>query len=136
MKKILVAVDGSPTSLNALKMALDLGRALGAAVSLIQVTRSVSATPALPPLPGLQEAELAAGAKILKEANELAGGAALETLNLLGSPAELIADQAVEKDFDLVAVGNKGKGAVSRVLLGSVADRLTHICKRPLLVVR
>jgi nucleotide-binding universal stress UspA family protein len=136
MKKILVAVDGSPTSLNALKMALDLGRALGAAVSLIHVTRSVIATPALPPLPGLQEAELAAGAKILKEANELAGGAALETLNLLGSPAELIADQAVEKDFDLVAVGNKGKGAVSRVLLGSVADRLTHICKRPLLVVR
>ena len=41
-----------------------------------------------------------------------------------------------EGGFDLVVVGSKGRGAVSRVLIGSVTDRLVHICKRPILVVR
>jgi nucleotide-binding universal stress UspA family protein len=63
-------------------------------------------------------------------------GAATASRNLLGAPAETIADLAMDEGFDLVVVGNKGRGAVSRVLLGSVADRLTHICKRPVLVVR
>jgi len=34
-----------------------------------------------------------------------------------------------------VVVGSRGRGAVTRVLLGSVADRLVHICKIPVLVV-
>ncbi len=35
-----------------------------------------------------------------------------------------------------VVVGAKGHNMASRVLLGSVADRLTHICSKPVTVVR
>lgn len=138
MKKILAAVDGSIPSIHAAKKALELAQALGGSLTLIHVTPSVIApgdTP-LTPMLDLEQAELAQGAEILKNVAGVLEGVPVATLNLLGSPAEVIADTALDQGYDLVVVGNKGRGAVSRVLLGSVADRLTHICKRPLLVVR
>jgi nucleotide-binding universal stress UspA family protein len=137
MKKILAAVDGSLPSIHAAKMALELAQATGASLTLIHVTPSVilPGDVMLTPMPNLREAELAYGAGILKDVTGVLNGK-VESLNLLGSPAEVIADTAMDEGFDLVVVGNKGRGAVSRVLLGSIADRLTHICKRPVLVVR
>jgi nucleotide-binding universal stress UspA family protein len=55
---------------------------------------------------------------------------------LTGSPAEAIADLALEEHVWGVAIGAKGHGALGRVLLGSTADRLVHICHKPVLVVR
>lgn len=138
MKKILAAVDGSIPSIHAAKKALELAKALGGSLTLIHVTPSVIASGDTPltPMLSLEQAELAQGAEILKNVAGVLEGMPLATLNLLGSPAEVIADTALDQGYDLVVVGNKGRGAVSRVLLGSVADRLTHICKRPLLVVR
>jgi nucleotide-binding universal stress UspA family protein len=135
MKKILVAVDGSPASVLAARTAQQLASAMGAAVTLVHVTPSVYGDAKKSALPEIAEAELAVGAKVLAEVNaEL--GASLPALNLCGTPAEVIAQTAKDQAFDLVVVGNKGRGAVSRVLLGSVADRLTHIADRPVLIVR
>lgn len=138
MKKILVAVDGSIPSLKAARMAIELGAATGAAITLVHVTPSVvTVSPSIfTPLPQIRDAELALGARVLAEVQRALEAPNLPVQNLLGSPAETIADTALEQDFDLVVVGHKGKGAISRVLLGSVADRLTHICQRPVLVVR
>jgi nucleotide-binding universal stress UspA family protein len=138
MKKILAAVDGSIPSIHAAKKALELARAVGADVTLVHVAPP-SVLPGdvpLAPMVELREAELARGASILKDVATTLEGAKVATLNLLGPPAEVIADTAMDDGYDLVVVGNKGRGAVSRVLLGSVADRLVHICKRPVMVVR
>jgi hypothetical protein len=58
------------------------------------------------------------------------------TASLVGAPAEAIADHSRGEEVWAVVVGAKGHSAVGRVLLGSVADRLVHICNRPVLVVR
>lgn len=63
-------------------------------------------------------------------------GLPCERLNLTGPVAERIADLAETGQFDLVVIGSKGRNAVSRVLIGSVTDRVVHICRRPVLVVR
>jgi nucleotide-binding universal stress UspA family protein len=61
---------------------------------------------------------------------------AVDCLVLRGAPAEAVADAAQASDVDLVIVGSRGLGAVKRALLGSVSDRLLHICPKPVLVVR
>ncbi len=50
--------------------------------------------------------------------------------------ARTLADMADSGGFDVVVVGHRGRGAVRRALLGSVADRLVQISNRPVLVVR
>jgi nucleotide-binding universal stress UspA family protein len=48
--------------------------------------------------------------------------------------ADLIAEAAEELDADVIVVGSHGRGAVGGALLGSVAKRLLHIAKCPVLV--
>jgi nucleotide-binding universal stress UspA family protein len=60
----------------------------------------------------------------------------VETRFESGGPAEVLAELARTEKVDLVVVGHRGRGAVARLLLGSVADRLTQISPRPVLVVR
>jgi nucleotide-binding universal stress UspA family protein len=138
VKKIMVAVDGSAASIHAAKKALELSKALMAEVILIHVTPPTILPGDVPiaPIAELREAELARGESILNDVKRTLEGARLKTMNLLGSPAEVVADAAIDENVDLVIVGNKGRSAVSRVLLGSVADRLVHICKKPVMVVR
>jgi nucleotide-binding universal stress UspA family protein len=141
MKRILVAVDGSPASLHGARLALKLSEPLEAHVTLIHVTVP-TLLPALPgvvpavPMVDLREADLAAGAKLLETCRRELSRPELKCINLVGPPAEIIADVAEADRYDLVVVGNKGRGAVARMLLGSVADRLAHICKRPVLITR
>jgi nucleotide-binding universal stress UspA family protein len=63
-------------------------------------------------------------------------GVEVDTVVLSGSPAEALAEAAAAPDIDLVVLGSRGRGAVARVLLGSVSDRLVHISPKPVLVVR
>ena len=60
----------------------------------------------------------------------------MSTRSVLGPAAETISELADAEGYDLVVVGSTGKGAVKRMLLGSVADRLVHTCTKPVLVVR
>jgi nucleotide-binding universal stress UspA family protein len=138
MKKILAAVDGSLSSVHAAKKAWELAKALDAELTLVHVEPPSVLPGDMPiaPMVDLRQAELARGAEVLKNIAAALETKTVKSLNLLGSPAETISDKAIDDDYELVVVGNKGRGAVSRVLLGSVADRLVHICKRPVMVVR
>lgn len=136
MKKILVAVDGSEASLHAMRAAVSLAKGLGAQLTLAHVVPPMFVPPEVPF--GMQpwsDDALKGGEKLLEAAAREAG-LPCERLNLTGSPAERLADTAESGGFDLVVVGSKGRNAVSRVLIGSVTDRLVHICSRPVLVVR
>ncbi len=137
MKKVLVAVDGSPPSLHAAKMALQLAKATGA-----ELTVAYSVPPVA--LPGevpftivndVAKADTTRGQHLLDDMLKELGGPAQVVL-LEGAPAERIAEIAETQGFDLVVVGSRGRNAVARLFLGSVADRLVHICKMPVLVVR
>lgn len=138
MKKVLAAVDGSPASIHAAKKALEVASALKGELTLIHVTPPTVMPGDMPfaPVADLREMELAKGAEVLKDVAATLERKDVKLLNVLGPPAEIISDTALDEGFDLVVVGNKGRGAVSRVLLGSVADRLVHICKRPVMIVR
>ncbi|MHB8873062.1 MAG: universal stress protein [Myxococcaceae bacterium] len=139
-KKILAAYDGSNQALAALQMAADFARALEAKLVVVYV---------VPPytfpvdfygqgVADLTQQHRAWAEQMLDKAVKdfRERGYALEPLLLNGGPAEEITRAAEADDVWLVVVGSSGRGAVSRVLLGSVADRVVHLCKKPVLVVR
>jgi nucleotide-binding universal stress UspA family protein len=139
MEKVLVAVDGSEASLDAARWAAEIAARFGASLRLVHVIPKV-------PLPadvyGLKIAELerehheyAAGLLEKAVARVARPGLRTETAVLDGSPAERIAEEAAAPEIGMVVVGSRGHGAVVRVLLGSVSDRLVHISAKPVLVV-
>ena len=59
----------------------------------------------------------------------------LTTAVLSGSPAQAIVEYAEDQQADLIVIGSHGRGAVSRLLLGSIAERVLHLAGRPVFVV-
>lgn len=141
MKRFLVGVDGSPEAAEAVRNAAVLAKACAANLMLVYV-----APPHLPQAAEAWQAELGHGDMVehdyvpalLFQAERECRNAGVEadTTCMAGPVAETLADLAETGDFELVVVGHRGRGAVRRVLLGSVADRLVQICPRPVLVVR
>ncbi len=139
MKRILVAVDGSETSLKAARMGADIALRFGAKVTLVHVVPKLL----LPPdVYGLTIAEVekehrAYADKLLEKAISTLEepGLDISTTVLYGSPAEAIAAEGAADDIGMIVVGSRGHGAVARMFLGSVSDRLVHISPKPVLVV-
>lgn len=140
MKRILVAVDGSETALAAARFAADLAQRYGARLSLVHVVPKLL----LPPdVYGLTIAEVEKEHRAYADAlldktmaAVRAPGLEVEPVVRYGAPAEAIAEEAAAADVGMVVIGSRGLGAVARVFLGSVSDRLVHISPKPVLVVR
>ena len=138
MQRIIVAVDGSDASARALDMAADLAKFYGAKVTAVNVVIPLVVPPDIAYQTGeLEAANRRHGQKVAREAAETlaAKGLQAEGQSYLGSPADVIVQAADEADVGLVIVGSRGNGPVKRVLLGSVSDRIVHLCKKPVLVV-
>ncbi len=139
MKRILVAVDGSEPSLKAARMAADIALRFGSKLTLVHVVPKL----VLPPdVYGLTIAEVekehrAYADRILERAVASLEEPSLEvsTSVLYGSPAEAIAEECAAADVGMLVVGSRGYGAVARMFLGSVSDRVVHISPKPVLVV-
>lgn len=140
MRRILVGVDGSESSQGAARMAAEIAVRFGARLTLAYVVPNLL----LPPdAYGLNVEDVEQGnrefahtllTRCLAELGE--AGARAETMVLSGSAAESLAEAAASSGADLIVVGSRGRGAVARVLLGSVSDRLVHISTKPVLVAR
>ncbi len=51
-------------------------------------------------------------------------------------PAQAIGEAAERLGADVVVIASRARGGLSRVLLGSVADKLLRACRRPVLILR
>ncbi len=54
----------------------------------------------------------------------------------LGDPGQVVADLAEELGAELVAIGSHGRTGLTRLVLGSVAERVTRLAHCPVLVVK
>ena len=55
---------------------------------------------------------------------------------VVGDPAEMIVRCAAEKQYDQIAIGPRGLGAVKSLLLGSVASKVMQLSTVPVLLVK
>ena len=140
MQSIIVAVDGSPHSLKGVREAGRIAKALGAKLEFAYVLPPILLSEAAyaDTIKKIDAGNRAEAEEIFKKARAAAAEFGVQTdgVMLNGAAAEAIADLASADRVWGVVVGAKGHGAVSRVLLGSVTDRLVHICNKPVLVVR
>jgi nucleotide-binding universal stress UspA family protein len=143
---LLFAVDGSPLALDALRRALTL---IGppASVTLVYAAPLTSAAagaggiegPVYTPgeLETMRDAEERTGEEILGEAAALVpAGYEVGRRVMEGDPGAAICDLADELDADLVVVGNHGRKALARLVMGSTSTYVVHHCRKPVLVVR
>lgn len=139
--KILLPVDGSEVSLDAVRHALSLvHEGLRAELVLANVQEPAS----LYELLRVHDAEVienmtrAAGEHSLQAAAALCTAAGVEFDRQLGQgePAHLLADIAEEAGCDLIVMGSRGKGDTPGTRLGSVAHALLHDSPIPVTLVR
>lgn len=139
--KILAPVDGSKTSLKAIKQACKmLASTPQFSVTLMSVhddvalkhSRSMVGSKAVDGyLQELSDKDLASARKWLDKE-----GVQHEVLIRTGHIAQEIVTQADEGDFDLIVMGNKGRSALRDLLIGSVAQRVLALAKTPVLLVK
>jgi nucleotide-binding universal stress UspA family protein len=143
-KSIVVGTDGSDTATQAVRQAVDLAGAVGAALELVSAYMPVPEQRlrterrdapedvqwAINPREDV-ESSLSAAADIAREA-----GVSVNTHARQGDPADAILDVAEEQNADLVIVGNKGMTGAKRFLLGSVPNKVSHHAPCSVLIVR
>jgi nucleotide-binding universal stress UspA family protein len=118
--EILVATDFSESAVTALHTAVRYARPFGARIHLLHVWA-----------PG--EVEVT---KLLADAAAQAGSdVPVAVAATGGDPAHEVLRYAARHQIALIVVGTHGRTGVSRVLLGSVAERVTRGATCPVLVV-
>lgn len=138
---IIAGIDGSEGSRRAAEHATALAHAHGAQLKLVTVVRTPEGWWGIggaPPSPEALSAALVEGQQqVLKEVEEGLDleGIDYETVGELGDPVTRLLAICEANSADLLVIGRRGAGLAERVILGSTADRLTHLASCPVLVV-
>lgn len=141
--KILLAVDGSKNSLNAVQSLVDHAGWYREKPRVELVTVHLP----VPKLPGMGaavgkgqiqkyyqeegEGRLAAARRKLE-----AAGIPFEASVLVGAVAETIVRHAKAKRCDLIFIGSRGMSALGKALIGSTATKVLHLSDIPVLLVK
>lgn len=137
--RYLAAIDGQKDSAHVAEIAADLASLLGGRAELHLVHVIFPSVPQVPIGLVSTEAFIEEGRTILDGAIAAAsahfGGAIVGHLRSGQAAAEVI-QLAADIAADLVVVGTSDKGAVDRVLVGSVASKVVREARCPVLVTR
>ncbi len=128
-RRVLLAVDFSPYTAKLLGCVPEMTRVGMEELLLLYVVDSRHAGMALYEMKTYAERTLAG----MEGEVALPGLAVRKTVGM-GVPPKEIIDAAAREGADLIYMGGHGKGFFSRLLLGSVSDRVLKLSDRPVLV--
>lgn len=135
--RILVPTDFSETSGEAVRYGVELARERRAGLILLHVGDEAAQIATEFPIgldASLVDAERERLLKILSPADQLAIHP--EFVVCEGSPPEEIIRCATEREVDLIVMGTHGRGGVSHLLIGSVAEKVIRAAPCPVMVIR
>jgi nucleotide-binding universal stress UspA family protein len=139
LRHIVVGVDGSRPSLNAVCMAARIAQVTGARMTVVHCRpRGPAVGLLMPGWCGLleqwrEDLELEVGVEVARLLDP--AGVTWQLWVGNGDPVCRLDEIASDVDADLVVVGTHGGGLLRSLLRGSVATRLLHREWRPVLVV-
>ena len=155
--KILVPVDGSVSSVNAVKKSIEIAQKYNSAVKLINVIspdvsrtfrrnkqfwRQVDGSIISGKSKAIRNDEIPKD--MLEDSDELLnsivskldlGDIEVSKQVLIGEPYTCILETAEDENFDLIVIGNRGFSNIKNFFLGSVAQRVISESKCPVLVI-
>lgn len=137
-KNILVGVDGSDYAFKAAQVAGEMARCTQADLVVVSCFEPV---PAYLGEPNLQQAiteHISQAESVLQTAleriGEIPGQMHKEVIE--GSPADTILSVAGVRSIDLIIMGTRGLGRISRALLGSQSQKVVSQADCPVMLVR
>lgn len=141
LSQILVPTDFSSTASVALEYAKTLSHALGASLHVLHVVpdplfSAMAAGSYIPPpefYENLERNGRQALEQVLSDADRRKFRATLQLT--LGFPTEQIVNYAKERRIDLIVMGTHGRGFLTRLLLGSVADKVIRMAPCPVMTI-
>lgn len=138
-KKILVPLDGSSFSEEALPHARELAMCGEAEIILARVDEPFEPPPgvfvAATAVP--EVVRLTAGEYLEQIASRLQlAGLKVNSVVLEGKVAEALLKFAKDEGVDLIVMSTHGRTGLSRLLMGSVAEQVVHGARCPVLLVR
>jgi len=142
-KKIMIATDGSETSMRTAKLAIGLARLAAGGVTAIYVVDiyRLAQLPGYTTLPGFSEKLMGLmfkeGEEATSEIGEMASdaGVPFEKIVAEGNPGEEILRRSRESGTDLLVMGSIGRTGLEKIMLGSVAEKVVRHSKVPVLIV-
>ncbi len=137
IKNILLAIDGSEYSNNALSYAANMAQTYRATLWLVHVLPHTSDLLGYDDYEKLYAKRKCAGQLILDAATEMIGESAFEIQAELleGLEAESILNFAKSSQADIIVMGTRGMGTLKGMLLGSVSRKVIHYANCPVMVV-
>ena len=144
-QRILVPIDGSPPSSQALTEAIALAGLTRGRLRLMHVIDELSAAHARSAYEGFGSDWLGAvrrdGATMLEAARSHAEAAGVTAETLLHDSfsshlAEVVVDEAARWQADLLVVGTHGRRGIGRIFMGSGAESILRSARVPVLLVR
>ena len=149
--RILVATDGSRPAREALRFAVRLASEVPRSRVVVLTVSTLAADIALTGpavfralgvLPDLARAEKEAADRILRDAAKRTRPLGKRARFVFLSPsrpepaARAIVREAARRSADLIVLGNTGRSAFNDLVLGSVAQRVLDLSRRPVILVR
>jgi nucleotide-binding universal stress UspA family protein len=138
MRRILVAVDGSPGAREAVSTGIELAGGLGAPL-LFVAARAAPASLLGDPFYQRRLSEVLAKLRPAVDAALAAAesaGVPADAEVAEGDPVQVILEVARSWDADVIIVGSRGLGPFAGAILGSVSRAVVHQADRPVLVVK
>lgn len=141
-QKVLVPVDGSKESLEAVKKAYSLlEEGCAKEINILHVGFEPSEAyhyDSVTPMDA--EVFKKSGEKIAQriadQVKEITGSAALNFRVEYGNVVDTICTIAEKDNYDLIVLGHRGLGKVERLMLGSVSNKVANIAPCAVLIIR
>ncbi len=141
-QRVLVPVDGSPTSRKGLAEAIRLALLTGGRLRLLHVVNELFFATGYELYTGDVMGVLKEGGeKILSEAKEvvMAAGIGVDTVcreTFGGRLCDIVVEEATQWKADLIVIGTHGRRGIGRMLIGSDAEQIVRVAPVPVLLVR
>lgn len=141
MQRIVVAVDGSDSSLRAVGHVINSAKSHSTPpeIHLLNVQYPLRGSANLfINADAIKQHHHDEGLKALEKARAMLAEAGLSCIFhiVVGEPAEIISRYAREQQCDEIVMGPRGLGSLSGLLLGSVATKVIHLADVPVLLVK